>query len=163
MRTPGDQPIELLSRTGCRVGGEPALDAADRPAVPQDPVLRQPTDGSVIGAIRGDGQSQAGTAAHGPNGPGSDLSQAADHHHGDRRAGLSLLAPRSGIDPRRRGLEFGHYLRADAAWLHVSDGGDRLVQPVRALVAIVEYAGGAVLPRGTGPGVVDGSTGDLQH
>src|SRR5881392_946661 len=99
MRTPGSQPIELLPPTGSRVGGGPALDAADRPAVPQDPVLRQPTDDGLIGAIRGDGQSQAGAATHGPNGPGSDLSQAADYHHGDRRAGLSLLAPRSGADP----------------------------------------------------------------
>ena len=42
---------------------------------------------------------------------------------------------------RRRGLEFGHHLRADAAGVHVPDGGDRLVQPVRAVVAAVEYAG----------------------
>ena len=40
-------------RPGRRFGGEPALDAADRPAVPEDPVLRQPTDDSVLGAIRG--------------------------------------------------------------------------------------------------------------
>src|SRR5947208_5470955 len=93
MRTPGYQPIELLPPTGRRVGSEPALDAADRPAVPQDPVLRQPTDDSLIGAIRGDGQSQAGAATHGPNGPGGDLPQAPDHHRGDRRAGISLLVP----------------------------------------------------------------------
>ena len=68
MRTPGYQPIELLPPTGRRVGGEPALDATDRPAVPQDPVLRQPTDDGIIGAIRGDVQSQAGAAAHGQNG-----------------------------------------------------------------------------------------------
>src|SRR5262249_21445794 len=40
MRTPGPQSIELLSLAGRRVGGELALDAADRPAVPRDPILR---------------------------------------------------------------------------------------------------------------------------
>ena len=82
MRTPGYQPIELLPRTGRRVGGEPALDAADRPAVHEDAVLRQPTDDGIIGAIRGDGQSQAGPAAHGGDGPGGSVPQAADHHRG---------------------------------------------------------------------------------
>src|SRR5512135_1763558 len=135
MRTPGPQSIELLSRTGRRVGGEPALDAADRPAVPFDPVLRQPTDDGVFGAFRGDGQSQAGPAAHGENGPGGAVSQAADDHRSAGRAGLPLLAPRSGADPRRRGLEFGYHLCAYEAWLHVPDCGDRLVQPVRAVVA----------------------------
>src|SRR5512135_3112277 len=62
MRTPGPQPIELLSPTGHRVGGKPALDAADRPAVPQDPVLRQPADDGVFGAFRGDGQLSPGAS-----------------------------------------------------------------------------------------------------
>ena len=49
------------------------------------------------------------------------------------------------------------------AWVHVPDGGDRLVQPVRALVAAVEHAGGAILPGGPRRGVVAGPAGDLQH
>ena len=53
------------------------------------------------------------------------------------RTGLPLPAPRSGADPRQRGLEFGHHGCSDAASLHVPDGGDRLVEPVRALVAAV--------------------------
>src|SRR5512135_3571422 len=134
MRTPGSQPIELLSPTGHRVGGEPALDAADRRAVPQDPVLRQPADDGFFGAYRGDGQPQAGPAAHGVDGFGVAVPQAAYHHHGIGRAGLPLLAPRSGADPRQRGLEFRHNIYSNASWFHVPDGGDRLVQPVRALV-----------------------------
>ena len=43
-----------------------------------------------------------------------------------------------------------------SAWLHVPNGGDRLVQPVRALVAAVEHAGGAVLPGSPRRGAVDG-------
>src|SRR5208337_678868 len=102
MRTSGSQLLDLLPLAGDRVGGERAPDAADRSAVPLDPVLRQPADGGFFGAFRGDGQSQAGAAAHGENGPGSAVPQAADHHRGARRAGLSLLAPRSGADPPRR-------------------------------------------------------------
>src|SRR5271166_1483039 len=41
-----------------------------------------------------------------------------------------LVAPRSGVDPRRRSVEFGHHLCADEAQLQVSDCGDRSVQPV---------------------------------
>ena len=40
----------------------------------QDPVLRQPADDGVSGACRGDGQSQAGPAAHGGDGPGGRCS-----------------------------------------------------------------------------------------
>ncbi len=156
MRTPGSQPIELLSLIGHRVGGEPAPDAVDRPAVPQDSVLRQPADDGVFGAFRGDGQSQAGPAAHGENGPGGTVPQAADHHPGIGCAGLPLLAPRSGADPRQRGLEFRHYVYSNEAWHHVPDSGDRLVQPVRALVAAVEHAGRAVLPGGPRRGAVAG-------
>ena len=63
----------------------------------------------------------------------------------------------------RRSLEFRHHLRADATGIHVPDGGDRLVQPLRAVVAAVEHAGGAVLPGGAGGGVGSGPAGDLQH
>ncbi len=54
----------------------PAPDAADRPAVPQDPVLRQPADDGVPGAFGRGGQSQAGPAAHGGHGPGGRASPA---------------------------------------------------------------------------------------
>ena len=52
MRTHGSEPIELLPLAGHRVGGEPALDAVDRPAVLEDPVLRQPADDGFFGAFR---------------------------------------------------------------------------------------------------------------
>ena len=38
-------------------------------------------------------------AAHGKNGPGGDLPQAADHQSGDQRSGLPLLALRWGVRP----------------------------------------------------------------
>ena len=67
--------------------------------------------------------------------------EAADDDRGGGGEGLPLPAPRSGADPGRRGLEFGHHLCADEARVHVPDGGDRLVQPLRAVVAAVEHAG----------------------
>ena len=88
MRTPRPQPLELLSAAGRRVGGEPAADAVDRRAVHEDAVLRQSADDGCLGAIRGDGQSQAGAAADAADGPGSDFSQAADHRRGARHDGF---------------------------------------------------------------------------
>ena len=123
MRTPGPQPIELIPRAGHRVGEGSAADAANRPAVPANSILRQPTDDGVSGAGWGDGQSQASSAAHGGDGPGGPVPQATDHDPGAGRTRLPQLAPRSGADPRRRGLEFGHHLCADAAWIHVPDRG----------------------------------------
>ena len=64
MRTPGPQPLDLLPPAGHRVGGGASVDAADRRAVPQDPVLREPTDGGRPEPPGGAGQSQAGPAAH---------------------------------------------------------------------------------------------------
>ena len=57
----------------------------------EDPVLREPADDGFFGAFRGDGQSQAGPAADGIDGPGRDLPQAADHCGGARRTGLPFL------------------------------------------------------------------------
>src|SRR5262249_40010986 len=113
MRTPRPQPLDLLSPTGDRAGGEPAVDAARPRAAPPGPLPREAADGRVAEAPRGGGQSQAGPAAHGTDGLGGAPSRAEDHDRRARRAGLSLPAPRSGADPRRRSLELGHHLRAD--------------------------------------------------
>ena len=44
---------------------------------------------------------------------GGDPSQAEDHRRRGQRAGLPLPAPRPGVDPRQRGLEFGYHLCSD--------------------------------------------------
>src|SRR5271170_2210875 len=145
MRTSGSQSFELLPSTGHRVGGELAAHAADRRAIPQDPVLRKPADGGcpeVSGRAR---QSQASPDAHEADGYRGVASQAPDHHSWGGRADLPLPAPRPEIDRGRSGMEFRHHLYSDAAWVHVPDSGDRLVQPIRALVAAVEQAGWWVL------------------
>src|SRR5215471_13441716 len=101
MRTPGPRPLDLLSPPGDRVGGEPAVDAADRRAIPPDALLWESADGGLAEAPRGGGQSQAGPAAHGADGLGGAPSRAEDRHRRARRAGLPLPAPRPGADPRR--------------------------------------------------------------
>src|SRR5438045_9374890 len=78
MRAAGAEPIEVVSRTSRRVGGEPGLDAADRRAVPADAVLRLAEHGVLADAARLRGQSQAGPASDADDGIGSDLS-AAEH------------------------------------------------------------------------------------
>ena len=163
MRTSGSQPLDLLSPAGRRVGGEPALMRLIDQQFLKTPFYGSRRMTACLGAIRGDGQSQAGPATHGEDGLGGAVSQAADDHGGAGREGLSLLAARPEVDPRRRGLEFGHHLRADEARVHVPDGGDRLVQPVRVVVAAVEHTGGRVLSGGAGRGVVARQAGDFQH
>src|SRR6516164_5199435 len=153
MRTPGPQPLDLLPPPGDRVGGGPAVDAVDRPAVPRDPVLREPEDGGVLEAVRGGSQPQAGPTPHEADGAGGAASPTANDRGGARREGLPLPAARSYADSRGRGLEFGHHVCADEAWLHVPDGGDRLVQPLRPVLAAVEHAGGRLLFEGAGGGV----------
>src|SRR5436309_7604376 len=145
MRTRWPQPLDLLPPAGRRVGGEPAPDAADRRAISQDPVLRQPEDGGVPGTLRRGGESQADPAAHGVDGAGGIAPEAADDGTGIRRAGVSLPASRPGAEPYQRGLEFGYHVHSHETWFHVPDGGDRLVQPLRPVVAAVEHAGGSIL------------------
>ena len=101
MRTHGSEP-KLLPLAGHLVGGDPSLHAVDRPAVLEDPVLRQPADDGFFGAFRGDGQSQAGPAAHGIDGPGRDLPQAAD----------TVAAPYARVYP---------YLLRDRVLTHVNE------------------------------------------
>src|SRR5512135_1165054 len=103
MRTSGPQPLDLLPPAGDRVGGEPAADAVDRPAVSRDPVLWESEDGGELEPLRGGGQPQAGPTAHGADGAGGGAPQAADDRGGARCEGVPVPAPRPGVDPGRRG------------------------------------------------------------
>ena len=57
----------------------------------------------------------------------------------------------------------GYHVRADVAWIHVPGGCDRLAQPVRPVLGIVEQPGEQFLYRGIGGCVGVGMPGDLQH
>src|SRR3954452_18567032 len=99
MRTSGPQPLDLLPPAGCRVGGGPAADAVDRPAVPRDPVLRESEDGGVLEPRGGAGQPQAGPTAHAADGVGGGASQAADDGAGVGCEVVPVPAPRPEVDP----------------------------------------------------------------
>src|SRR5947207_3004183 len=62
--------------------------------------------------------------------------------------GLSVPAPQRDHRAGQPGVEHGYHVYSDAGEVHVPDGGDRLAQPLRAVVAAVEHAGGGVLPGG---------------
>ena len=98
-------------------------------------------------------RSQAGAAADAADGPGGDLPQAAAVAEHDGAPDLPVFAAERGDRAARPGVVQRHHLRADAAGLDVPDGGHGLVQPLRAVVAVVEHAGRAVLPGGVGGGV----------
>ena len=61
---------------------------------------------------------------------------------------LPVFAAECGDRAAQPGVVQRHHLRADAARLDVPDGGHGLVQPLRAVVAVVEHAGRTVLPGG---------------
>ena len=77
-----------------------------------------------------------------------DLPEAADDAAGGGTQDLPVFAAGCGDDAAGPGVERGHHLRAAAARVLVPGGGDGLVQPLRAGVAVVEHAGGQLLRRG---------------
>ena len=148
VRVAGVASVELVLSTDRRVGGESAMDAADRRAIPEDAVLRQPEDGRGVRH-----QPLAGAAFDAVDGIGSDLSEAAPLAERRRASNLPVLAAEFGDCAARPGVVERHHLRSHAARLDVPDGGHGLVQPLCAVVAIVEHARRPVLPGGVGGGI----------
>ena len=66
---------------------------------------------------------------------------------------LPVFAAESGDNAAQPGVVVRHHVRADAHGLHVPDGRDRLVQPLRAGMAFIEHAGRRLLRRGVGSGL----------
>ena len=88
------------------------------------------------------------------DGSGSGVSQAAICRSAarDTRCMPFLLLRNVAIERAERGVEHGYHVYSHAKWVHVPDGGDRLVQPICVVVAAVEHAGCGVLPGGVGGG-----------
>jgi len=88
------------------------------------------------------------------DGSGGDLLQARDECVWDWTRDLPVFIEEQGDHRSRSGVVRGHHLPADAARVHVSDGGDGLVESVRAGLGVEHHAGGGVLCPGlaTGPG-----------
>ena len=74
-------------------------------------------------------------------GIGGDLPEAADDAARRRAQDLPVFAAECGDHAAQPGVDQRHHLRSAAARLHVPDGGDGLVQPLRAGLAVVEHAG----------------------
>src|ERR1700722_6971160 len=134
MRVARTQPIELLLRTSPGDDREPATDEADRRAISQDTLLWEPPDGGLAGPRGRGGQPQASQATDGFDGLGGDPSGASNHGAEPGSQGLSLSAERSEDRASGSGLVVGYHLHSDASRVHVLDGGDRLVQPVRPVL-----------------------------
>ncbi len=141
------EPLHVVSASGDREFGEFVVDAADRRAVFAIPVLRFAADG--LGAVDAScfGQPQAGAAADACDGNGGDLSEAADDAARSKSQDLPVFAASRGDRASRSCLVQRHNVRADAHGLHVPSGRDRLVQPLCALMAVVEHPGGEFLRR----------------
>ena len=163
MRTAGTEPRHVLSPAGPRERGEPGVDAADRRAVLADAVLWLASDGGSARHPTVADQSQAHAAADAVDGSGSDLSQAAHHAARCHAQDLPVFAAELGDYAAQSGLVVRHHVRADADGLHVPDGRDRLVQPLRAGLGFIEYVGRRFLRRGVGIGLHEGASGDFQH
>ena len=110
----------------------------------RDALLRQPQDG-----VRAGRQSQTRAAADAGDGLGGDLSEAADDAAGRRTQDLPVFTAECGDHAARPGVVQRHHVRAAAARLFVPGGGDGLVQPLRAGVAVVEHAGRKFLRGGS--------------
>ena len=109
------------------------------------------------------GQSQARPPAAAADGAGSDLSQAPAQPAGRGPYDLPLSAARGEGGPGQPGVECGYHLYPLAVGICVPGGGDRLVQPVCAVLGGVDHDGRAVLCGGAGAGPQPGPAGDFQH
>jgi hypothetical protein len=158
VRAAGPAPFNLLLPTSRRIGPKLGADAADRQALSETPFLRQPTDGRRV-----EMQSQANTAAHAFDEHRSYLSQEADHSESSGTQDLPVFTAKCGDNAYRPGVEHRHHLHSDATWISVFGCGDRLVQPVRFIVAALEHVAGRILHRGVGGSVDQVAARDLQH
>jgi len=165
MRVAGHQSQRLLLRAlpgECR---EPAFDeAAGRVAFAASGVWASPTDGGVAaGGLAGEREAR-GTIDAG-DGSGGHLSQAGNQPTPAGARNLPVFIEAQGHHGTRPGLVRGHHLHPHAAGVHVSDGGDGLVEPVCAGLGVEQHAGGRLLCAGMEPGLGVRSPAaiDLQH
>ena len=138
-------------------------DASHRRAIPEDAVVRESADDGVARSARLGGESQACATTDATDGFGGDLSKASNDRCCNGASELPLFTAGSCGDEAERGVGGGHYVHSDVDGIHVPGSGDRLVQPVRVVVAIVEQPGGQFLCGRVKRGVVTSASDDLQY
>ena len=108
-------------------------------------VLRQPQDARLPATAGLSGEPQAGAAPDAPDGTDLGGAQALDQQAGSGAQDLPLPAPRTGNYGTQSSLVFRFHLHPATWRVRLPDGGDRLVQPLRAFLGSLDHDGGGVL------------------
>ena len=123
-----DQPGSASQRAASmRAAGESGADAAVGRVASGTSGLRQPQADRVLAPGGPGRQTQVRGAAAAFDGDRGDLRQAPDQPAGARPPNLSVSIARFGGEGAGPSLVFGHHLCADGHRIHVSGGGDGLV------------------------------------
>ena len=138
-------------------------DASHRRAIPEDAVVRESADDGVARSARLGGESQAGATTDATDGFGGDLSKASNDGCSDGASEIPVFIEGSCGHAAERSLGGRHHIHPDVDGVHVPGGGDRLVQPVRVVVAIVEQPGGKFLCGRVKRSVVTSASHHLQY
>lgn len=146
-----------------RVGGEPRPDAAYRQAVSEEAVLRRAADDVVAQRAGLWCESQTRGALDAPDGAAGDLARSAHEHAAPRTSNLPVFIAWNGDSCAEPGVVRGPDVRGDAPRLHVPDGGDGLVQPVRHRMGRIQQHGERFLRGGVETRAEQGLSRNLQH
>jgi len=163
MRLGGTGAFDVLLRAGGAEQRELGVDAGDRRAVLEAAVLRLAADDGLAFRAGMGGQREAGGTADAGDGFAGDVTGTAHQSSPSRASSLPVFTEGHEDRAAQPGLVLRHHLRADAARVFVSGGGDGLVQSLRAFLGAVQHTGGAFLCAGVGGRAGDGPAGDLQH
>ena len=111
------------------------------------------------------GEREAHRTADEGDGSGGDLLQTGDECAAAGTRDLPVFIEEQGDHGPRPSVVRRHHLHPDETRVHVSDGGDGLVEPVCAGVGIEQHAGGGVLRASVagGAGPWKPTAADLQH
>ena len=165
VRAAGAVPQQLLLPVCSGNGGEPGADAAVGRVASGASGVWQPQAGGAVAPGGLGRQSQARGPVAALDGDRGDLRQAADQPAGAWPPNLSVPVAGFGGDWAGSSLVLGYYVCADGHGLHVSGGGDGLVESIRIRLAAEQHAGGGLLCGCLGSGVAGRAEGpaDFQH
>src|SRR6266853_2847943 len=135
MRAAWAKPKQLLLRTLARVARKPAVDVGNGSVASGAPGLWKSADHGLVAAPGLEDQPQAGGSVDADHGLGSDLPTGLHQPAKPRTPDLSLPAARQGNQRSGPGLVRGCDVCADGGRVHVSGGGDGLVESVCAGLA----------------------------
>ena len=135
----GAAALQRLLSADCRKQRELVPRAFDRRAVHSHAFLRQSAHDRLAPSRGVSGQPQTGSAPDASDGYRGYWSQAGYQPAPSRARHLSLSARRLSFVSGQSSLERRYYLLSLATGIHVPGGHHRLVQPLRAQLATVQY------------------------